>query len=89
MSDGLHDIESRADCERLVRAFYGRALEDPIIGFTFVGIALAAAAPWALVMLAPATLLMHFGVILREERYLEALFGEEYLSYKRTTRRWI
>ena len=36
---GLHDIESRADCERLVRAFYGRALEDPIIGFIFVDVA--------------------------------------------------
>src|SRR5215204_6437751 len=39
MSEGLHDIESRADCERLVRAFYGRALEDPIIGFIFVDVA--------------------------------------------------
>src|SRR3954469_6681720 len=34
-----HDIESRADCERLVRAFYGRALTDPIIGFIFVDVA--------------------------------------------------
>ena len=33
------DIESRADCERLVRAFYGRALTDPIIGFIFVDVA--------------------------------------------------
>ncbi len=39
MSEGLHDIASRADCERLVRAFYGRALEDPIIGFIFVDVA--------------------------------------------------
>jgi hemoglobin len=39
VSDRLHDIESRADCERLVRAFYGRALEDPIIGFIFVDVA--------------------------------------------------
>ena len=35
----LRDIESRADCERLVRAFYGRALEDPIIGFLFTDVA--------------------------------------------------
>jgi hemoglobin len=35
----VHDIESRADCERLVRAFYGRALEDPIIGFLFTDVA--------------------------------------------------
>src|SRR3954468_24994653 len=33
------DIETRADCERLVRAFYGRALEDPIIGFIFTDVA--------------------------------------------------
>jgi len=37
--DRLGDIESRADCERLVRTFYGRALEDPIIGFIFVDVA--------------------------------------------------
>ena len=33
------DIETRADCERLVRAFYGWALEDPIIGWIFVDVA--------------------------------------------------
>ena len=33
------DIETRRDCERLVRAFYGRALRDPIIGFIFVDVA--------------------------------------------------
>lgn len=35
----LHDIENRADCERLVRAFYGRALDDPLIGWIFVDVA--------------------------------------------------
>ncbi len=35
----LHDIETRDDCERLVRAFYGRALEDPIIGWLFTDVA--------------------------------------------------
>jgi hemoglobin len=35
----LRDIETRADCERLVRAFYGKALEDPIIGWIFVEVA--------------------------------------------------
>jgi len=33
------DIRDRADCERLVRAFYARALSDPIIGFIFVDVA--------------------------------------------------
>ena len=33
------DIETRADCERLVRDFYTRAMADPIIGFIFVDVA--------------------------------------------------
>ncbi len=33
------DIQTRADCEALVRAFYGRALTDPVIGYLFVDIA--------------------------------------------------
>jgi hemoglobin len=33
------DIASRADCERLVRAFYGRAFADPLIGFLFTDVA--------------------------------------------------
>lgn len=35
----LADIETRADCEALVRAFYGRALTDPILGFLFNDVA--------------------------------------------------
>ncbi len=38
MSD-RHDIEDRADCEALVRAFDGKALVDPIIGWIFVDVA--------------------------------------------------
>jgi hemoglobin len=33
------DIETREDCERLVRAFYGRALTDPVIGWLFTDVA--------------------------------------------------
>lgn len=32
---------------------------------------------------------MHFGVIRREERYLEEKFGDLYLIYKAEVRRWI
>jgi hemoglobin len=39
VSTGTHDIETRADCERLVRAFYSRALEDPVIGYIFTDVA--------------------------------------------------
>ena len=42
-----------------------------------------------LLFAAALALILHFGVILREERYLEAKFAEEYLALKRTVRRWI
>ena len=38
-SEDLRDISDRADVERLVRAFYSRAMSDPIIGFIFVEVA--------------------------------------------------
>ena len=39
MSSPLPDIATRADCERLVRAFYTRVLDDPIIGWIFTEVA--------------------------------------------------
>jgi hemoglobin len=33
------DIETRADCEQLVRSFYAKAMRDPLIGFIFVDVA--------------------------------------------------
>jgi len=70
---------------------YGFSRNPAYLGMaiTYVGITLAAEAPWALLMLAPATLVIQYGVIAREERYLERRFGEDYVAYKRTTRRWV
>ncbi|MFU0505689.1 methyltransferase family protein [Pseudaminobacter sp. NGMCC 1.201702] len=62
----------------------------------YVGMALAYAAvavfadrPAALLLLPLAVLAIHHGVILREERYLAAKFGAEYLDYKSRVRRWL
>lgn len=43
----------------------------------------------ALFFVIPLALLLHYGVVLREEKYLEAKFGDEYLSLKREVRRWL
>ncbi len=42
-----------------------------------------------LLFVVPLALIMHYGVILREERYLTAKFGEPYLELKRAVRRWL
>lgn len=44
---------------------------------------------WPLFPLPLVLWVMHTGVILREERYLEGRFGEEYRAYKGRVRRWL
>jgi protein-S-isoprenylcysteine O-methyltransferase Ste14 len=44
---------------------------------------------WMIVLfVVPLALILHYGVILREERYLTTKFGEPYLELKRNVRRW-
>lgn len=69
-----------------------RFTRNPIyIGGTLVylGISLLIRAFWPIPALIPFVLLLHWGVVLREERYLETKFGDAYLSYKMRVRRWI
>ena len=44
---------------------------------------------WTILLLPVALAMMHYGVIVREERYLESKFGEEYRRYRAKVRRWI
>jgi len=55
----------------------------------YLGIALLLRNVWMLLMAAPALVVMDLWVVRSEERHLEARFGEEYASYKRTVRRWL
>jgi protein-S-isoprenylcysteine O-methyltransferase Ste14 len=52
------------------------------------GIGFAFASDWTLVMVVPLALMLRNGVVLREERYLEKKFGEEYRLYKSRVPRW-
>lgn len=70
---------------------YGLTRNPMYLGMAmlYAAIAFAADNALALAMLIPALIVMEFGVIRREERYLEAKFGEDYRRYKASVRRWI
>ena len=66
-------------------------LRNPMyVGLMFIvgGIGIALASDWILVMLVVAGLTIHFGVVLREERYLAAKFGAAYEQYCKAVSRY-
>lgn len=54
-----------------------------------IGIALIFALDWLVLLLVPSMLLLHFGVVAREEHYLERKFGDEYRRYKASVPRYL
>lgn len=86
------NIPTRKPTTAVVKTGPYRFTRNPIyLGMTTVygGIAFAADSVWVLALLLPLLLIMHYGVILREERYLEGKFGEDYRQYKVSVRRWV
>ncbi|MFC4351709.1 methyltransferase family protein [Fodinicurvata halophila] len=55
----------------------------------YLAIALAVNSLVTMLFLLPLLVLLHYGVIRREERYLERKFGAAYRSYRQRVRRWI
>lgn len=55
----------------------------------YSGVTLLANALWAALLLPMVLVVMRRGVIDREERYLERLFGDEYRGYRSRVRRWL
>ncbi|MEM1159587.1 MAG: isoprenylcysteine carboxylmethyltransferase family protein, partial [Pseudomonadota bacterium] len=53
------------------------------------GLALIFSIDYALFMVPALWLVLHHGVVLREEAYLTEKFGEPYANYLSQTRRWI
>jgi protein-S-isoprenylcysteine O-methyltransferase Ste14 len=54
-----------------------------------IGLAIGVDSLWVLAMLVPFSLVIRYGVIAREESYLERKFGAVYLGYKSRVRRWL
>ena len=55
----------------------------------YLGLTLAFNTWWGIVLLIPVLFIMHRGVVLREERYLEQKFGETYRQYRSKVRRYL
>ncbi|MGH7863706.1 MAG: methyltransferase family protein, partial [Candidatus Binataceae bacterium] len=55
----------------------------------YVGLAVLANTMWALVLLVPVLAVMHYGVVAREEAYLERKFGADYAKYREQVARWL
>jgi protein-S-isoprenylcysteine O-methyltransferase Ste14 len=86
------NIETHRPTETIVTAGPYRYSRNPIyIGLVLIhlGIAVLGDSLWVLGLLAPLLAVMHFGVILREEAYLERKFGDVYRTYRARVRRWL
>jgi protein-S-isoprenylcysteine O-methyltransferase Ste14 len=55
----------------------------------YLGLTLVINTLWGFVLLVPVLAIMHGGVVLREERYLEQKFGEAYRQYCSSVRRYV
>jgi protein-S-isoprenylcysteine O-methyltransferase Ste14 len=53
------------------------------------GIGVAAQSTWVLFLALPLAILIRYGVVAREEAYLERRFGDTYRDYKARVRRWL
>ncbi len=56
---------------------------------TVLGFAVAANSAWFLLSAVALFVLLHFGVVKREEHYLSAKFGSSYDDYRGRVRRWL
>jgi protein-S-isoprenylcysteine O-methyltransferase Ste14 len=85
-------VPARKPTTAIVRTGPYRFSRNPIyLAFSLLqlGIAIWVNSLWLLVTLAGAVALVHYVVIPREEQYLERRFGDQYLDYKASVRRWL
>ncbi len=70
---------------------YARSRNPLYVALSMLYIALAVAydSVWAVAMAPVAIAVLHWGVVLREERYLDRKFGDAYRQYCRSVRRWL
>lgn len=86
------NVEPWLPSTALVTAGVYQFSRNPIyVGMTLIYLAAALLADSlpAIVLVVPLLLVVRYGVIAREERYLDARFGQDYRCYKAAVRRWL
>jgi protein-S-isoprenylcysteine O-methyltransferase Ste14 len=70
---------------------HGRTRNPIYLGLFLIygGIGLAVPSPWILILTLPLAITIRYGVVVREEAYLERRFGDAYRAYKARVRRWL
>jgi protein-S-isoprenylcysteine O-methyltransferase Ste14 len=84
-------VPARKPTTAIVRTGPYRFSRNPIyLAFSVLqlGLAIWVGSWWLVATLAAAIAIIHYVVVPREERYLEARFGAEYRDYKAAVRRW-
>ena len=84
----------RPDCgaKALIRSGPFQYSRNPLyvaVALLIIGIGFGADNVWIIVMVIPLLLIMSAAVIAHEEKYLEREFGQEYIDFKKSVRRWI
>lgn len=85
-------IDVRKPATALITEGPYRFSRNPIyvsLTLLYLGIGTLLNNAWILILVAPVFLVMNMWVVSREERHLEATFGEEFLRYKAEVRRWL
>jgi protein-S-isoprenylcysteine O-methyltransferase Ste14 len=61
------------------------------VGFVLLlaGLSLIFSLDWGLILVPVLALVLHYGVVAREETYLTAKFGQPYRDFLLRTRRWL
>jgi protein-S-isoprenylcysteine O-methyltransferase Ste14 len=82
-SAGTHVEPWKPATALVTGGIFGRLRNPMYVGLTLclAALSILLASDWMLVMTVVFVLVIHFGVVRREERYLEEKFGESYRAY--------
>jgi len=84
-------VPTRAPSRVLVTTGINAVSRNPIYTAMFLiylGAGVLANSAWVIALFVPLALIIRYGVVAREEIYLERKFGDDYRAYKARVRRW-